>query len=328
MNQKTILCIPVYVFFIMAYGQNYKEYVPFKQDGLWGIINTKRKVNIKPTYKKCLVIGELDYVQFNSEILIDLSTGEQIPNPGSYIKTVNITNKEYHLFNNKNTSTLINLKEKDTIKLAQRYSNLTTVTVTNAETTTDTTFLLGKLYNGGYLIHTNDAELKKVINDEFSIIDFIENTKTKKIGFVLVKEDTIAIYDGALKLKKSFVSTNIDEYYLLKEKELKQLTPIFKEENLELSCFNCNVPFAVSSFYAKISVVPDVFTVDPKNLRKITVKNKEGETIKVTRDVLFSSHFNDKKRLVQILNFENSAVIIDNRYVTPGKLMFPKKILK
>jgi len=325
MKKNSIYFIILYLTIQFSYGQDYKEFLPYKHQGLWGLVDSTQQVIIQPTYKNIKIIGKLEYLQFDNKTLIDLSTGKEIPTPGKYKREITIANKKYYLFSNKTKSTLINLKEKDTITLSLTYDNMSKISLTDSKATTKNEYLVGQLDYEKYILLKNNKKLPMGISGTFSDFDLLKNTNKKYVGIAIKKGNKTLVYNNKLQLKKTLISK--DNYTLLTGEQLVQVAKIFNEESLRLDCFNCAEILDDSLYIDENLKLPKLFTVKHSNRRmpSITYKNKAGNEIKVRRDLLYGYY--SENFYVQTLQFEKTIIIVDNKYVKPGKLMFPKGVL-
>lgn len=308
-----------------SYGQDYKEFLPFKHQGLWGMVDSTQQIVIRPTHKYMKIIGELEYLQFDNNTLINLYTGKEISSPGKYIREVNVANKKYYLFSTETNSKLINLKERDTILLSLTYDNMSKISLTDSKGITKNEYLVGQLDYEKYILLKNNKKLPMAISGKFSDFDLLKNANKQYIGIAIKKGNKTLVYNDKLQLKKSLVSK--DDYTLLTREQLVQVAKIFNEDNLRLPCANCAGIEDNSMYIDENLKLPKLFTVTASNRRmpSITYKNKSGKNVKVRQNVLFGYY--SENFYVQTLQFEKTTIIIDNQYVKPGKLMFPKGVI-
>jgi len=312
------LLLFLYLIVQFSYAQEYKKFLPFKQHGLWGLIDSSRQVVIKPTYKDVKIIGELKYLEFDYKTLVDLSTGKEIPSAGSFTQEVKIANQTYQLFRGKKKSTLIDLKNKDTITLSLKYDEMSPISLVDSKSLTENEYIIGQLDYDNLILLKNNTKLPMAISGNFSEYDLLENSEKKAVGIVIKKGNKTMVYDHKLRLKKALVTKS--KYDLLTKEELQLIATLFKEESLSLPCFRCDEIYDSSLYTEKHLALPEIFTVDAYN--SVTYQNKTGNKVKVRRSILngyFSINF-----YVQILKFEKSLLIVDKKYVKPGKILFPK----
>ncbi len=322
-NKQYIL--PVLLFFIIqsSFSQEYKKFVPYEYQSLWGIIDSTRQVVIEPQYKEIDIIGKLEYVQFDNKTLIDMATGEEIPSAGSYQTSVIIEDNQYHLFNNDKKSVLINLKKKDTISLSLHYYHMTELTLTDSKTKKVYPYILGQLDYEEYVLLKNTTKLPLAIPAKSVPLDVIKEDESKNdIGLVIKKGTKSLVYNPSMKLIKTFQHDGSTD--LLTKKQLESLASLLRKKELHLDCTSCEEIYDNSWYINEQSQLPKALQLKQNSDSTVFLKTNETTTIEGYSETLAVDYATFD---IKAISAKGITIIVDSRYVQPGKLMFPKGIL-
>lgn len=306
-----------------SFSQEYKKYVPYQYENLWGIIDSTQKIVIEPQYKDIDVIGKLEYVQFDDTTLIDMTTGKEIPNAGAYRTSIVIENEQYHLFNNDEKSVLINLKKKDTISLSLQYDYMSELVLTDPKTKKEYQYIIGQLDYEEYVLLKNTKKLPLAIPAKSVPLDaLIDNETTNNIGIVIKKGSKSLVYNSNVQLKKTL--NNEDSYDLLTDKQLKNIATLFGKKDLDLACVSCAETYDNSWYINEQSQLPKTIQLKQNSDSTVYLKTDTTTTIEGYSSTLAVDY---AALDVKVISATGITIVVDSRYVQEGKLMFPKDIL-
>lgn len=322
--KNTRYILPLLLLLIQfTFSQEYKKHIPYEYQSLWGVIDSTQQIVIKPQYKEINVIGKLEYVQFDNKTLIDMSTGKEIPNAGTHITTVTIENEPYHLFNSKDNSVLINLEKKDTITLSLSYDFMSNIILKDKKSDKEYQYILGKLGFEEYVLLKNTKKLPLAIPTKSVPLDVLIDNKSKKnIGLVIKKGTKSLVYSPSTQLKKTFNHDGSSD--LLTSEQLKSLASLWNKEALRLACISCEEISDDGWYINDESQLPKAIQLKPNSDSTVflktdatTILEGNSRTLAVDYSVLD----------INTISAKGITIIVDSRYVKPGKLMFPKNIL-
>ncbi|GAA4108887.1 hypothetical protein GCM10022393_05260 [Aquimarina addita] len=304
------------------FAQEYKKYIPYQHENLWGIIDSTQQVIIKSQYKDINVIGKLDYVQFDNKTLIDMSTGQEIPNAGNHTTTVTIENQLYHLFNTDEKSVLINLEKKDTITLSLQYQYMSNLVVTDKKSDQQHQYILGKLGFEEYVLLKNTKKLPLAISAKSVALDVLEDNNNTNIAIVIKKGSKSMVYGSNVQLKKTFTHDGSSD--LLTNEQLKNLASSWGEEGLRLTCISCEEIYDDSWYINDESQLPKAIKLKTNSDYTVFLKTDATTTIEGNARTLAVDY---SVLDIKTISAKGITIIVDDRYVRPQKLMFPKGIL-
>ena len=318
---KKLLFITISLFLINNVNSQdknkYKKYMPFSHNNLWGIVDSTQKTIIEPKYKDIRILGELNYISLDDELIFDLEKGTQQKSPGIYKTEVLINKQRFYLFNNDNTSLLIDLKNNEKISLSLKYSNFENITLTNPNSGIENEYIIGQLDYDSYILLKNTKKLPAAITGRLSEPDLIvDKTSNKNVFFTAIKNSKIYVYNTNLKI----VNTFINEEKL--QENLENLAKKANSDGLRQKCFTCEEIMSNGNFYEDL--LPNIFEVSYKSNRlSVVYKNKEGKEIEVNPYQTFEKGCG---YLIGV-TFGKNLIFTDLEYVEPKKLMFPKEYL-
>ncbi|QCE40690.1 hypothetical protein [Psychroserpens sp. NJDZ02] len=319
---KKILFITISLFLINnVHSQDkkkYKEYMPFKHNNLWGIVDSTQKTIIEPKYNDIRLLGELDYVSFDDELIFDLEKGTQQKSPGTFQTEIFVNKQRFYLFNNGDISLLIDLKNNEKIALSLKYSNFENVILTNPNSGIENEFIIGQLDYDSYILLKNNKKLPSVISGKISEPGLlVDESSNKNVYFTAIKNSKTYVYNTNLKIVNTFLN---------KEKLQENLGILAKKTNsdgLRQECFSCHETMGNRSF-PEDPLLPEIFEVSYKSNRlSVVYKNKEGKEIEVNPYDTFEKGCG----YLDGVTFGKNLIFTDLNYVRPKKLMFPKEYL-
>ncbi len=287
-------------------------------NNLWGIVDSTQKTIVEPKYNDIRILGELDYISLDDELIFDLENGTQQNSLGTFETEVFVNEQRFYLFNNNNTSILIDLKSNEEISLSLKYTNLQNITLTNPNTGIENEYIIGQLDYDNYILLKNTKKLPVAITGRFSEPDLlVDESSEKNLFFTAIKNSKTYVYDANLKIVNIFL--NEDK---LRE-NLENLAKKTNSDRLRLKCFTCPEIMDNGSFNED-PLLPEIFEVSYKlNRLSVVYKNKEGEKIEVNPYQTFEKGCG----YLDGVTFGKNLIFTDFRYVKPKKLMFPKEYL-
>ncbi|MBO0589969.1 hypothetical protein I2486_00990 [Cellulophaga sp. E16_2] len=298
--------------------KKYKGYMPFNHNNLWGIVDSTQKTIIEPKYNDIRILGELDYVSLDDEIIFDLEKGTQQKSLGTFKTEVIINKQRFYLFNNGDTSLLIDLKNNEKIALSLKYSNFENVTLTNPNSGIENEFIIGQLDYDSYILLKNNKKLPSVISGKISEPDLlVDESSNKNVYFTAIKNSKIYVYNSNLKVVNTFLN---DEKL---NENLESLAKKINSGGLSQKCFTCAETMGNGSF-SEDPLLPEIFEVSYRsNYLSVIYKNKKGEEIEVRPYQTFEKGCG----YLDGVTFGENLIFTDLNYVRPKKLMFPKEYL-
>jgi len=322
-NLKYIVTLLLFSIQFSSFSQEYKKYIPYEYENLWGIIDSTQQVVIEPQYKEIRIIGKLEYVQFDGKTLIDIATGKEIPNAGEYRTSVVIEGDEYYLFNGDKKSVLIDLKKKDTISLSLQYNYMSELILTDSKTKKEYQYILGQLGYEKYVLLKNTKNLPLAISAKSVPIDVLRDDESmSNVGVVIKKGAKSLVYNPNAQLKKTF--NHAGSFDLLTEKQLESLAPLFGKKKLILPCISCAEATDNSWYINEQSQLPKAIQLKQYSDSVVFLKTDKTTTIEGYANTLSVDY---GALDVNAISGEGITIIVDSRYVQEGKLMFPKGIL-
>ncbi|MGJ8548134.1 hypothetical protein [Winogradskyella wichelsiae] len=320
-----ILVLIVSCYQLTAFSQTFKGSLPYKQDNLWGVIDTTQQIIIEPQYKRLRVLGDLDYVQFDGKQLFDINKGVKIDSEGIYANGITIEEHRYFLFNTDEKSTLIDLKRQDTINLSLKYDRMYNVSLLDPKTNKKRDYIAGALASRKMVLLKNNKDLPLAAQKKFDEFDFVYGEDYRSFHLFIGKvKNKSYVYNSELRLIRSVVNT--DEYEVMSMDQLDVLAKTLKFDKLRLKCFSCAEVQSSFWSFSDDPILPEIFTVEYKNNRLfVTYKPTEGDKIEVSPELLYGNEFIGD---VETLGFGKNEVIVDYRYVKTKMLMFPESELK
>ncbi|TPN82960.1 hypothetical protein [Aquimarina algicola] len=297
---------------------SFKNYMPFQYNNLWGIVDSLQNSVIQPTYEDIRILGNLDYVVLDADIIFDINTGETLKAPGVFRSKIFVEKQEYYHFNTEKGAILIDFKNQDTLKLPLKYDEFKNVILYDDITDKEKEYIIGKESYYEYFIFKNSKKLPLVIKEKFDEPNFLVDQNTKKrLFFTYIKNATLYIFDYNLALLHSLPQdSDIKEV-------LKDLTKKVNVEKLIQECFTCVEIDYVTSFSYEANL-PKPFSVSYKNNRlNVIYTNKEGKTFMVEPYQIQEETIGS----LDCIQFNKNTIVRDSRFVKAGKLMFPKNLL-
>lgn len=316
---KKLLIISFLLLFVMnANSQTKKKYMPFKHNSLWGVVDSTQNTIIKPKYKRIRILGDLDYVALDNELIFDLEKGTQQKSPGSYITEIMVNNQRFYHFNNNKKSVLIDLKNNEKISLSLHYINFENITLLDPKSKIENKYIVGKLDYDSYILLQNTKNLPAAIAGKFAEPDLIfDRSSNKNLYFTTTKNSKIYVYDSNLKI----VNTSLDEDKL--QENLPKLAKKANSEEVRQRCFICAEVMGQGAF-SDDPVLPEIFDVSYKANRLLVVyKDKQGKEVEVRPYQTFEKGCG----YLDGVTFGKNLLFIDYQYVTPRTLMFPTEYL-
>jgi len=329
-NKKQFLFLFVTLFLSqITFSQSYKKHLPYKNKGLWGIIDTTRQVIIPPLYKKVKYIKALDYVQFDYKVLIDLSTATEISSPGRYVKDIIVGNDTYALFRADKTSTLISKNNNKTIELPVAYYDIWPLVFKDLKTSSTKEYFFGdqKVIGSDFsktVVLKNDTTFSEILTEDYDELGAVYDAHKNTIAIATKGEEMIRVYDHTFKLIKTFTDT--ESYQLLTKGQLNILKEILNIEYLTYDDFSIQESEIVDDSWepATDTMLPKGITTAYDDFFVTYISNGDVST-EIEPTLLYVNYGNED---IKTMGNKNIEIIIDKRYVAPGTLMFPKNILK
>ena len=333
-RKLSILFFICFLLVIKSYAQSYKPYLPYKHQGLWGIVDTSQSVLLEAKHKKIRYIGDMDYVELDGHTLIDLSTGKQLPSPGNYSGQTQIGSEDYYIFNTEGTTTMVNVKSKDTIRVStgkSKYNRLSSFQLKDPKTSqSQGYFLTSETTKTPYTISDvflkQDVSLTKILSmDENSYVVAELKQTRNDIAIALVTKDNklFKVYNHQLQLVKTFPH---NQGYKLNQAQLDELKAILQVSDLNwyVASIDETSVFDGSWKIQENQGFPNAIQQDENN-KKYYVLFKTSETekkyLKPSSFILYTGV------KVKTMYSKKMVIIVDKRYVKPGKLIFPKGVL-
>lgn len=320
----SIVCI-VISFFLNA-QEKYRNYAPFQHEEKWGLIDTNQNIIVEPEHSYFVSFQDFRYVQFQDLNTYDLITGE-VFNWGKYSGTVTIEGDEYTLFKKNQKSVLVNFQNNDTITLKLVYDYMYNKTMLNSETNEKYEYIFGDLSNSDEVIILKNnkklpAATKKRLNkDEFEFIGL----NNDKIGLISVYGDEIHLLNSKFELLKQ-ISTEKDRFYeQMNEVSDYAIQNLFNEKKAYKTDDMYPAPTEVPSWEMEERILnfSNDFYLENEN-----DKHNIGEWYYLRNENLKLRAWLRYFGSVKGVEFKSSAIIVDDRYIKPGTLMFPEKYLR
>lgn len=302
---------------LFSQESNYKNYLPFKYDNLWGIVDSTQNVVLKPSFNNIDFVGDLDYVVLDNAVLFDLNKGISTKALGRFTNELTVDGKIYSCFLNEQETVLINHEQNDTIRLQDKYEKLYNIFVQNPMNKASIKYIYGEIETGLGKLYFNNRKLALVTPTAIRNLDFInDNDSSNYVGYVFDLDDykLIYTYEGKQIAKKPKDTST--------ENMLKIFSEITGVKNIDLNCFNCDVPF-MAGMRPRQYDLPKPFDVEYMNGKSIVSYRKKRRKKKI----LIEKPIVNKFKGVRFFSFSGKAFIIDHRYVKDQKLMYPIDLL-
>ncbi len=328
MKKTFILFVAIYAINIQA--QKHRKIVPFEYQNKWGIVDSLANEIVKPIYKSVNIFNDFLYAEFDGKDLYNLQTGEKQKALGKYIATIGIKKDNYHLFSNDKKSYLVNFEKKETITLTTKYTRLDITQLYNNINKKTDVLIKGYLENNEVLILKNDKNLTPLIPHKFKNheIDFIENEKSKIIGFVVKQENKYVFYNHNLKQIQTEKAPEKTGYYDLLTNEVeKKLPAIYQTETATPGCSSCESVWNNSwdLDLHKVGFSDKLPYYVARDGRKYVINNKTNTKYSLE---IYPELFH-YERTYKIINISktNSSFFYDPEYIKTPRILFPEKYL-
>jgi hypothetical protein len=329
-------------------AQDYRQYIPFRYNNLYGLVDQKQETFIEPVYRDMRVIGDYHFAVFDNVLWYNLKTGEhkEIAMGSNYLDYVIIGDEVYTFDREKNQ--LINLFTGEEIKLKLKYDLLLRFSLYDVITKTSYNYIRAYTLDNKLLILSDSKELKMVVPFKLDHVeaDFFEEeligNYKRRLGMAAIINNEMVYFSADLKKKLIFKGRDIEQnpYSIsLKpglEKKIAEfygtesenyLTTLSKVERLE----PMNISYNTSYFNEKWNNVSIGNGYELKRGKRysyeITSINDSKGLPARFQGAEFHSNSYAYKLLSFILNDKKCEIFISHPNINPTIIMFPKKYL-